>query len=280
MFTANRHDSEASIHSPSHPLLLEAVCTVLYLASARPGEVVSTGSPASELRLRHWTVVTAQSGAEHAVLQLPTRKTDQTGSKVSDIIIGKTNASICALTKMSEYLKARRTQGELLTPDSFLFAVKGRSDQLRAWSYDSFRATLTAALTKAGYPPELYAFSGHSFRIGAATAMGMHGVPAYWIEDLGGLAPGSRAMRGYLRLSEEARARMTASLTRPHTFDESGVSGPLRLAEEASGQRPLASQAPKAEHEVAVANRRSLRLGSHPSRGKPSPATADQRLVS
>ena len=102
---ARSHATPATnIHAPEHPLLLEAVCSVLFLAAARPGELTLSNKASGGLRIRDWKLL--QEGptqTTRAVLQLPCRKNDQSGSDHSDIIIGVTGTEICALQSMAAY---------------------------------------------------------------------------------------------------------------------------------------------------------------------------------
>ena len=191
---------------------------------------MACGDPDRALRVRNWCVNKRQASTPAFVrVSLPWRKTDQAGGANCDLIIGETGSAICALAAMEKFLAARRQSGETITGESFLFPMRDTtSGPLRPISYARFMSALQPLLRQAGSPPESFNLTGHSFRIGAATAMAKHGVPDYWIETLGGWAPGSASMRSYLRLDDQARAKMSTFLTRPYTFADSvsSVVGP------------------------------------------------------
>jgi hypothetical protein len=239
MFSAKRQRFNAlpladrpSIYSMDHPVFSEAVECVAFLGAMRPGEVAvrvtGSGVVTTPLLFRHWSLVEPVGAPRYACLSLPKRKTDQLGERC-DLVIGLTgHSAVCAVSGMEKYFIARAEAGETLTDDSLLFPVCDKHGKLVPLSYDRLTASLAADLALVGYSAERY--QGHSFRIGAATTMGMHGVPTYWIEELGQWAPGSRAMRGYIRLMEpQKRAEMTAWLTKPYQLS-TAVAGSLESA--------------------------------------------------
>jgi hypothetical protein len=129
--------------------------------------------------------------------------------------MGPTGEWFCAHTLLGSWLDARRKEGEVITPDSYLFPIKNREGQLVPLTYDLMTKQLTTDLEAAGFSSAHY--KGHSFRIGAATTMALNCVPDYWIEDLGNWARGSTAMRRYIHLSaapEQDRAHITSYLGR------------------------------------------------------------------
>jgi hypothetical protein len=238
------------VYSMANPTMSDAVYAVAFLGSLRPGEIGQSDHRSPPLQLKDWTVHTPSTatGIQFGTLHLAHRKNQQLGEHC-DVVIGVTNSAICAVTAMEKYLKTRREAGEVLTELSLLFPTRMRDGSFRALSYELLTASLDKDLQRAGFPADQY--NGHSFRIGAATSMGLHGVPDYWIEDLGSWAPGSKSMRGYLHLSPpEARARMTAFLTRPYTSDKPSVYGPWRMAN-TTVQQPMVGAAPEPSEPVA-----------------------------
>ena len=239
--------------SMTNPIFSDAVYAVAFLGSLRPGEIGQSDQREPPLLLKNWTVHTPVTavGIRFGTLHLAHRKNQQLGD-YCDVVMGITNSTICAVSAMETYQNARRAQGEVLEETSLLFPARMSDGTFRALSYDTLTATLNADLLRAGFPASQY--NGHSFRIGAATSMGLHGVPDYWIEDLGSWAPGSKAMRGYLHLSPpEARARMTAFLTRPYTSEVPSVYGPWRMAQAPDQHaQPVVGSAPKPSEPVAL----------------------------
>jgi integrase len=240
----------AGIHSMDNPVMSDAVYAMAFLGSLRPGEIGLANNQDQPLRCKDWTIhnPTTSVGIRFGTLRLHHRKNQQLGENC-DVVIGITSSPICAVTAMEAYMAARQAAGEVVTPESYLFPVReSPSGALVPLSYGTLTKALDNDLLRAGFPANQY--HGHSFRIGAATSMGLHGVPDYWIEDLGSWAPGSKAMRGYLHLSPpEARARMTAFLTRPYSSASGSmpaVYGPWQMAQ-ASPQQSMANAAPESQ---------------------------------
>ena len=105
-------------------------------------------------------------------IRLRKGKTDQLGRGV-DIFLGKTGTSLCPVKAVLCFLAIRpKSEGPLLVHadgspllrDQFVRMVK--------------RTLRTANIDDADY-------SGHSFRIGAATAVAAAGIPAHFIKMLG-----------------------------------------------------------------------------------------------
>jgi hypothetical protein len=247
---ASASPMDSDVYSMSNPTLSDAVYAMAFLGSLRPGEIGQSDPRTSPLLIKNWTVHTPSTaaGIRFGTLHLAHRKNQQLGEHC-DVVIGVTNSDICAVTAMDKYLNARRAAGEVLSDSSLLFPTRLKDGSFKALSYELLTESLNKDLQRAGFPADQY--NGHSFRIGAATSMGLHGVPDYWIEDLGSWAPGSKAMRGYLHLSPpEARARMTAFLTRPYTSDKPSVYGPWRMAN-TTVQQPMVGAAPESSEPVA-----------------------------
>jgi hypothetical protein len=212
-----------SIYSMDNPVMSDAVYSVAFLGSTRPSEIAirltSGGIKSEPLLVEHWVVRDApadSAGTSFAILKLPMRKNDQKGERC-DVVIGLTGHSeICAITAMRKYLEARVTAGEIMSPKSLLFPIDSPKAGMMPLTYDHLTRALSKDLKRVGFDESNY--KGHSFRIGAATSAGLHGLAQYWIENLGQWSPGSRAMPGYIRLESdvETRAKMSAFLTKPY----------------------------------------------------------------
>ena len=129
-------------------------------------------------------------------------KTDPFGKGIS-IFLGKSGSTLCPVLAVLSYLAVRpnsegpllvRSDGSPLTRDQFVRLVK--------------RALSVANIDSSAY-------SGHSFRIGAASAAAAAGVPAYVIKALGRWE--SEAYHVYIRTPREALASV-AQVISIHTW--------------------------------------------------------------
>lgn len=153
--------------------LLWAACCLGYFGFMRSGEFTATGSyppaiSASDL------AVDSHSSPSIVKVTLRRAKTDPFGKGV-DIYFGKTNSPICPVAGLLNYMAIRpkgnssgpllvHADGSPLTRDQFVGMVK--------------KTIHMARIDASGY-------SGHSFRIGAASSAAAAGVPAYFIKMLG-----------------------------------------------------------------------------------------------
>ena len=115
-------------------------------------------------------------------------KTDQYGN-TTPIFLFKLNNLLSPYEPLLNYIHSRRAQHA--APSDPLFVTNHGSVATRTW----FHSHLRLVLSKAGYSPEL--FSGHSFRIGAASTASSKGVPDHVIQILGRWS--SQAYHSYIR---------------------------------------------------------------------------------
>ena len=127
-------------------------------------------------------------------------KTDTAGSG-ADIILGSTGDSFCPVTALGNYLWVR-PPGPVP-----LFVSSEGSPMARA----TFVAVVRVPLLAAGISSEGY--TGHSFRIVAATSATCVGVPAHLIKAMGRWS--SNALMFYLRLPPETLASIARHLSNP-----------------------------------------------------------------
>ena len=176
--------------------LFWAACCLGFFGFMRSGEFTSpsrvlTSQPAITLG-----DVAVDSHANPKLIKVTLRraKTDPFGRGV-DIFFGRTSATVCPVAAILDYLAIRpkgegpllvHADGSPLTRDQFVRAVK-------------------RALQAANIDSSLY--SGHSFRIGAATAAAAAGVPAYFIKMLGRWE--SEAYAIYIKTPREALASIS-----------------------------------------------------------------------
>ena len=128
-------------------------------------------------------------------------KTDQTRIGV-DLYVGKTDNAICPVAAVLAYLALRgQTEGPL-------FILEDGRPLTRELLVQKLRATLSQAGV------DCTRFSGHSFRIGAATTAMARGVSETTVQTLGRWA--SDSFRRYIRIPREDLAevskRMSANL--------------------------------------------------------------------
>ena len=183
--------SQASIFNN---IMLWAACCLCYFGFLRSGEVTVPSEAAYDGRAHlNADDVAVDDLANPTVMKVTIKasKTDQFRKGV-DIYVGRTRNTLCPVEAMLAYLAKRGTSegllfkfedGHLLTKERFIKAVR-------------------EALSSAGIDAKLY--SGHSFRIGAATMAGRKGLSAEKIQALGRWE--SSAYLLYIRLSREELA--------------------------------------------------------------------------
>ena len=171
--------------------MLWAACCLGYFGFMRSGEFTlqSPSSPPSVLV----SDVEVDSHVSPSLVRLFLRraKTDPFGKGIS-IFLGKSGSTLCPVFAILSYLAVRpNTKGALL--------VRADGSPL---TRDQFVRLVKMALSAANI--DASAYSGHSFRIGAASAAAAAGVPAYFIKALGRWE--SEAYHVYIRTPREALA--------------------------------------------------------------------------
>ena len=117
----------------------------------------------------------------------------------TDLSIGKTASSVCPVAALVDYLAIRPNHA------GSLFTWHDGSPLCR----DNFVARLRRVL--ATFIPDANDYSGHSFRIGAATTAALAGVPDHIIKMMGRWQ--SEAYTLYVRQSRESLASISNTLT-------------------------------------------------------------------
>ena len=130
-------------------------------------------------------------------VHLKCSKTNQLGKGV-DVYIGKTDGPLCPVTAVMAYMAIRGP-----TPGSFFKLANGHP-----LSKSSFTNKIRAGLQAVGLPESN--FTGHSFRISAATAAANAGIEDSVIRTLGRWS--SSAFLTYIRTPREQLARFSATL--------------------------------------------------------------------
>ena len=172
-------------------IMLWAACCLCYFGFLRSGEItVPSESAYDSGEHLNFSDIAVDSVANPSMLKVRIKasKTDPFRQGV-DIFIGKTDNKLCPVAAMLSYL-AKRGNNE-----GMLFHYEDK----KLLSRDRFVASVREALTTAGVDYKSY--SGHSFRIGAATAAGKCGLSPATIQILGRWE--SSAYLLYVRLSRE-----------------------------------------------------------------------------
>ena len=183
-------------------VMLWSACCLGFFAFLRSGEMTSPSvnsfDPAWHLTPMDIAVDDLQSPSLIQI-SLKGSKTDQARQGIN-LFIGRTNNELCPIAAMLAYLAARGfDQGPL-------FQTEDRQPLTRAKLVSLLRSTLTAA----GIDPTGY--SGHSFRIGAATTAAACGIHDSTIQTLGRWA--SDSYLRYIRMPQQTLAQLSASLGR------------------------------------------------------------------
>ena len=178
--------------------LLWAACCLGFFGFLRAGEFTATGGSAPPITLAD---VSVDSHSAPSVLKVRLRKakTDPFGRGV-ELFLGKTGALICPVSAVLKFLEVcSKENGPLL------ILKDGRP-----LSRDLLVRRVRCALNAAGIDQSRY--SGHSFRIGAATSAAAAGVPAHIIKMLGRWS--SEAYLLYVRTPRESLASISALLAK------------------------------------------------------------------
>ena len=126
------------------------------------------------------------SSPRHFSIFLKQSKSDSLGAGVT-ITISKIDNSLCPYASMLHYLKLR----QCTSPVSPLFILPNGLPMTKEW----FRIHLAKVVEGCGLPSPLY--TGHSFRIGAATTAAERGLSDASIKQLGRWS--STAYQSYIR---------------------------------------------------------------------------------
>ena len=178
--------------------LLWATATVCFFGFFRAGELTvatpSSFNPAIHLA---WGDVSISQDGRVVRVFLKRSKTDQYGRGV-EVFIGKTGDLLCPVEAVHSYAARRGS-----APGAFFCTAEG-VPLTKSRFVDMVRSALSrAGISTAGY-------SGHSFRIGAATAAAEAGVPDSTIQALGRWS--SSAFMTYIRTPREHLACLSSSL--------------------------------------------------------------------
>lgn len=186
--------------------LLWAVCSMAFFGFFRLGELLVPSIrghvPASHLS---WADVCVDNISTPSLLRVRLRvsKCDQAGRGV-DVFLGRVDSPFCPVAAVLSYMALRGPR-----EGPFFLAADGSP-----LTKSVFVAALRELLRSCGLDPSSY--SGHSFRIGAATTAALAGVEDSTIKSLGRWS--SNAFQIYLRTPRSELATVSARLV-------SGISG-------------------------------------------------------
>uniref|UniRef100_G3Q7Q9 Tyr recombinase domain-containing protein n=1 Tax=Gasterosteus aculeatus TaxID=69293 RepID=G3Q7Q9_GASAC len=169
------------VFSPYSDTLLEAVFLLAFYAFLRCGEFTTSTnsfSPDTDLTAGDLTFYPTH-------YQLRLRHSKRGGA--CSVIVARTESDLCPFRAMLGYLRVKPTAG----PTTPLFLTPGNAPLSRTW----FRHHLNIVLTRSHLSPHHY--SGHSFRIGAATSASNQGIPGTTLQQMGRWS--SSAVTSYIR---------------------------------------------------------------------------------
>ena len=142
--------------------------------------------------------VDSHTSPSYLAVHLNQSKTDPFGSGLN-VYLGKTEGALCPVTAALAYLAIRPA-----TPGPLFIFQDGSSLSRHHLSQGPYRALETAGFDASGY-------SGHSFRIGAATAAAKAGLPDSLIKTLGRWQSSSYTL--YIRTPKEQLVSASRVLT-------------------------------------------------------------------
>lgn len=180
-------------------ILLWAACCLAFFGFLRSGEFTSRPGESPAICFSDLSV-DSKSNPSTIKIQIRRSKTDQFGQGTS-VYVSKTNSVLCPVSALSWYLAQRPTT---VLEDSPLFIHQDGSPLTR----DQFVRWVKEALRAAGIDSSKY--TGHSFRIGAASAAAQAGIPDHLIKALGRWE--SEAYQLYIRIPPETLAAVSQSL--------------------------------------------------------------------
>ena len=181
-------------------IMMWAACCLGYFAFLRAGEftVSEPFDPAVHLSVEDVAVDNHQNPTMISV-HLKKSKTDQEMTGMT-LYVGRTKQDICPVSAVLTYLVKRRGHSQ----NGPLFIREDGSPLSKVALVGWLRTTLTAAGMDASR------FSGHSFRIGAASTAAARGIADSTIQSLGRWK--SDSFKRYIRVPREDLAALSATI--------------------------------------------------------------------
>lgn len=184
-------------------VMLWAACSLCYFGFFREGEITVTSKASFDPRCHlAWGDISTDSVKQPTCIKvlLKVSKCDQLGKGV-EVFVGRVERDeVCPVVACCAYMALRGDR-----PGPF-FCYKDGSPFTKA----SFVTQVREALTNAGLDASLY--SGHSFRIGAATSAAHAGMQDTTIKSLGRWSSG--AFMTYIRTPRQQLAKFSVTLAR------------------------------------------------------------------
>ena len=182
--------------------MLWAAVTSCFFGFFRAGEITVPSAAAFDPAVHlAWGDVAVDNVSNPSVVRvhLKRSKCDQFGNGV-DVFLGRTGNELCPVTAILTYIAHRGNR-----PGAFFLSEEGRP-----LTKARFVAKVQAALQSAG--TQFSNYTGHSFRIGAATAAAQAGIQDSTIQMLGRWS--STAFLSYLQTPRDQLAQFTGTLAR------------------------------------------------------------------
>ena len=183
-------------------IMLWAACCLCFFGFLHSGEITASSAshydPSAHLTVKDVQINSRENPTVVKVL-IKASKTDPFRKGVS-IFLGRTYNGLCPVAAITAYLASRG-------PDP------GPLFRFRKGSYltrEAFVRSVRVALTRAGMDAQCY--SGHSFRVGAATTAAACGVEDSLIKTLGRWS--SSAYLLYVRVPRERLAALSSTLSK------------------------------------------------------------------
>ena len=173
--------------TPSISSTLECMFLLAFFGFLRCSEFTASSSRYDPTLHPSMADITFHS-SESLTFTIKRSKTDQQGRAFS-IHLFKTNSPLSPYEPLLRYITTRRSN--YASPRDPLFLTETGSIATRSWFHHHLRQVLALS----GLPPHLY--SGHSFRIGAASSAARQGLSDHLIRVLGRWS--SQAYHTYIR---------------------------------------------------------------------------------
>ena len=183
-------------------IMLWAACCTCFFGFLRSGEITvpSQGDYDSSAHLSYGDVTfDSEHSPTMAQINIKASKTDPFRKGVT-ICVGRTDNDLCPVAALAAYTTIRGTN------DGPFFVLENRAPLTR----EQFVKMIKGKLSAAGINPSCY--SGHSFRIGAATTAAACGVEDSLIQTLGRWK--SAAYLLYVRVPRERLANLSTVLAK------------------------------------------------------------------
>ena len=215
---------QSGIEDDYETRLLWAAACLAFFGFLRSGEFAAETSTTPPSIQVSGVSIDSRTAPSVVSIHLRKAKTDPFGRGIT-VYLGKTGRDLCPVAAILNFLAVRPPT----KPDAHLFVHNNGSPLLKSQFVTGVRRALSAAHFDSAQ------YSGHSFRIGAATSAAAAGVPDHLIKTLGRWE--SSAYHIYIRTPRESLAAISPLLV--------SMPNQQAMAEPPSGTSPLQSQTPE-----------------------------------